>query len=68
MGAEFYNRPCAGHGLTSYRYRGRYGWVMLGAANEHDALKQALRSVSSESVSRNNLEVWDILTGSYIPV
>jgi hypothetical protein len=65
--AHFTDKPCAGAGLTSYRYRGRYDWVMIGAKNQHDALREALRSVSQEeSVSAENLEVWDLLAGKYV--
>ena len=41
-----YDRPCAAAGLTSYRYRGRYGWVMIGARDDHDAMREAARSTS----------------------
>lgn len=64
--AHFTEKPCAAAGLTSYRYRGRYGWIMIGAKNQHDALREALRSVSQESVSAENLEVWDLLLGKYV--
>ena len=30
------DKPLADHGLTSYRYRGRYGWIMIGARDDDD--------------------------------
>lgn len=51
----FYDRPCAAKGLTSYRCRGRYGWVMIGAKNDADAYKEALRSTDKI----NDMQVWD---------
>lgn len=41
-----YDRPCATPGLTSYRYRGRYGWIMIGARDDRDAMREAARSTS----------------------
>ena len=60
---SFVNRPCAAAGLTSYRCRGRYGWIMIGARDHEDAMVQARRS--SDAVQRSGLEVWN---GSvYVP-
>lgn len=58
-------RPCASEGLISYRYRGRFGWVMIGAHDDEDALHEASRS-STDSVHLENLQVWDGST--YVPV
>ena len=52
------DKPMASHGLKSYRYRGRYGWVMIGARDDQDALREAQRSVS-DNVSPENLQAWD---------
>jgi hypothetical protein len=52
------NKPCAAHGLTSYRYKGRYGWIMIGATDHADALREAARS-SSDTIDRANLQVWN---------
>lgn len=49
--------PCAGPGLTSYRYKGPMGWVMIGATSDADALNEAKRSVSVP-VDPANLQVW----------
>lgn len=55
---DTHNKPCAAHGLTSYRYRGRYGWIMIGARNDADALREATRS-SSITVDPSNLQRWN---------
>jgi hypothetical protein len=44
-------------GLISYRYRGRYGWIMIGAKDDNDALREAQRS-TSDKVTMNNLQIW----------
>lgn len=54
----FHDRPLAAPGLISYRYRGRYGWIMLGAKNDKDALIQAQRH-TSEPVTADRLERWN---------
>lgn len=63
---EPHEKPLADPGLNSYRYAGRFGWVMIGARNEADALAEAARSVTGE-VSRENLQAWDERAG-YRPV
>ncbi len=55
----FWNRPCAASGLTSYRYgNGPYGFVMIGAKDDQDALREACRSVSGH-VYPDRLERWN---------
>lgn len=39
-----HNKPMAADGLISYRYRGRYGWIMIGASTDTEALSEAQRS------------------------
>lgn len=56
---EYWNRPCAAHGLTSYRYRGNYGWVMIGARDTLDALREAGRSVTHGAIQLCRLEIWN---------
>lgn len=63
---EPHEKPLAAPGLNSYRYAGRFGWVMIGASNEADALAEAARSVTGE-VSHENLQAWDERAG-YRPV
>lgn len=55
---DTHNKPMAIKGLTSYRYKGRYGFIMIGAIDNADGLKQAQRS-TSDKVSIDNLEVWN---------
>jgi len=52
------DKPLADHGLTSYRYRGRYGWIMIGAKDHNDALREARRS-TDEPINRRHLERWN---------
>ena len=64
LGVRLSSMPLAAYGYTSYRYRGIYGWVMIGAKDVDDALREASRSV--DVVVRDRLEVWD--GSKYIPV
>lgn len=50
--------PLADAGLTSYRYRGRYDWVMIGAADDDDALGEAERSIGGPA-DPALLQRWD---------
>jgi len=54
---NYWDKPCAAHGLTSYRYKGRYGWIMIGAKSTEGALSEAKRS--TQGVIIGNLEIWD---------
>lgn len=47
----------AAAGLQSYRYRGKYGFIMIGAKDDEDALKEAQRSVLG-AVAASHLEIW----------
>lgn len=62
---DFHDQPCAAPGLDSYRYRGRYGWIMIGAINDEDALHEAGRSHAG-GLTFANLERWD--GARYVPV
>lgn len=64
---SFTDKPCAVSGLVSYRYRGRFGYIMIGATDEEDALREARRSTEL-AVSREYLEVWDTEATRYKPV
>lgn len=59
------DKPLADHGLISYRYRGRFGWIMIGASNNDDALSEARRS-TDYPVSIDKLEIWN--GSEYVPV
>lgn len=52
-----HDKPLAAPGLTSYRCRSRWGWIMIGATDHDDAMREARRS--SSDVQREHLEVWD---------
>ena len=54
---ENYNKPMAAYGLISYRIKGRFGFIMIGARDHNDAWCEALRS--SKHIERKNLEVWN---------
>lgn len=53
-----HDRPLAVPGLISYRYRGRYGWIMIGATDNADALSEARRS-TDQPVTIDRLQVWN---------
>ena len=53
--ANHVTRPCAA-GLTSFRYKGRYGFIMIGAHDVLDALREAARSTDGVTVAK--LETW----------
>jgi hypothetical protein len=53
-------------GLTSYRYSGRYGWIMIGARDNADALREAARSTINITI--DNLQVWDNEARRYVSV
>jgi len=56
---DFWNRPCAAQGLTSYRYdNGRYGWIMIGAVDDADAIREAGRS-HSDTIDPAKLQRWN---------
>jgi metal-responsive CopG/Arc/MetJ family transcriptional regulator len=59
------HKPVASKGFISYRYKGPYGYIMIGATDDDDALKEARRS-SSKPVTIENLEIWD--GKKYVPV
>lgn len=56
-----HNKPMAADGLISYRYKGRYGWIMIGASTDTDALCQAQLSTSdpASKVTNDRLERWN---------
>lgn len=53
-----HNKPLAAAALLSYRYRGRYGWIMIGAKDNDDALLQAQQS-TDEAVTSDRLQFWN---------
>lgn len=59
---EITNSPCAAKGLVSYRAHGRFGWIMIGASDDEDAMREAKRSTPNPT----DLQVWD--GRAYVPV
>jgi hypothetical protein len=56
---DYWNRPCAAQGLTSYRYQnGCYGWIMIGAVDDADAIREAGRS-HSDTIDPAKLQRWN---------
>ena len=55
---NLYDKQYAAHGLTAYRYKGRYGWIMIGATDDANALSEAQRS-TSDKVIAENLQIWN---------
>ena len=49
------NKPLAAPGLTSYRARSPYGWIMIGAKDTDDAWREAKRSTPNP----RDLQVWN---------
>ena len=62
---DIHNKPCAAQGLTSYRYRGTYGYIMIGASNYSDAKRQAELSTTGP-INPLRMEVW--VGSKYQPV
>lgn len=58
------NRPLAAPGLISYRCKGRFGWIMIGATDHDNAMREAYRSY--QDAKREELEIWD--GAKYTPV
>lgn len=54
-----HNLPLAAAGLDSYRYVGPYGYIMIGAKSDKDALNEARRSLESGKPDVAQLEKWD---------
>ena len=63
---SLHDKPLAAHGLTSYRYQGRYGFIMIGAKNDNDALREAQRSLTRDTATPEKLERWN--GNAYRPV
>ncbi len=49
------NHPMASNGLMTYRYRGRYGFIYIGASTDNEALLEAQRS-TDDKVTPDRLE------------
>lgn len=62
-----HDKPLASPPLKSYRYAGRYGYIMIGATNYEEALSEARRS-TDEEISIANLEYWNNESMEYLPI
>jgi hypothetical protein len=60
-----HDKPLAAPGLTSYRLKGPYGYIMIGAKGHADAMNEAARSTANPDPSK--LEIWDQDSGAYKP-
>jgi hypothetical protein len=58
MSIAFCDKPLAAEGYTSYRYKGRFGWIMIGAHDTDDALREARRS-TDDPVTVAGLQIWN---------
>ena len=56
---SFTELPFAAPGLTSYRYMGSYGWIMIGAKTDLDALSEAGRSLTNCKPTIDGLQKWN---------
>jgi hypothetical protein len=61
------DKPLATGGLKSYRYKGRYGHIMIGAKDHGDAMNEAKRSTGNQ-ISQEDLEMYDDKLKKYVPV
>lgn len=55
MAKPVHERPCAARGLHSYRFAHAFGFVMIGALDEADAMREARRSTDKAGT----LERWN---------
>ena len=64
---DLQNKPLADAGLVSYRYPSQYGgFIMIGARDHSDALREAARSMTRGASSFRHLEIWDANEGAYV--
>lgn len=59
---DTHDRPLAAPGLISYRCKGRFGWIMIGAKDHDDAMREARRSVDrlgADLPRREDLQIWN---------
>ena len=54
-GLTMSNTPMASNGLITYRYRGRYGFIYIGALTDTEAMIEAQRS-TDDKVTPDRLE------------
>ena len=64
-GGSVHDKPLAAEGLKSYRLKGPYGHIMIGAKDHDDAMREAARSTAKPD--RSKLEMYDHDAGEYRP-
>lgn len=67
MPYEPWNKPLATTGFASYRYRGTFGWIMIGAHDMEEALDEARRSTDAD-IERANLQIWNYEKDQYTDI
>jgi hypothetical protein len=60
------DRPLAAAPFTSYRYKGRYGFVHIGAHDVPGALREAERSITG-AADPARLEIWSAPALAFVP-
>ena len=67
METPTHDKPCAVEGFISYRYPcyGGLRYVMIGAKDDNDALREANRSLTKKDATIEFLQVWD--GNKYVP-
>ena len=59
------DKPMASKGLQSYRYKGRFGYIMIGARDDAQALREAGRS-TTDTIDPAKLERWNGKTYEFV--
>lgn len=60
MTHAFQDKPCAAAGLISYRYPSTFGgYIMIGATDHVDAVREANRSLTHGDATIDALQIWD---------
>ena len=63
---DIHNKPLAVVPFKSYRYKGKYSYIMIGATDIADALNEVKRSIWDKLPCQENLEVWNDDTCKYV--
>jgi len=62
------NKPMAAAPWISYRYKGRFSYIMIGAMSTEEALSEANRSLENPNSTVDNLEIYDYNECKYTKV
>ena len=66
MDIPTHEKPLAVSGLISYRYEGIFGYIMIGAKNDQEALREADRSLHRKGAVLSKLERYDYNQNKYL--